>query len=74
MKPIIKFYLFAFLLVSDFTLFAQGPNNDDGLGGNVEGDGDVTPTTAPINSKIFLLVITAVFFAFYTYNKKTKRA
>jgi hypothetical protein len=74
MRPIFKFYLFAFFLISDFALFAQDPNNGDGLGGDIEGDGDVTPAPAPINSKIILLVITAVFFAFYTYNKKAKRA
>jgi hypothetical protein len=71
MKPIFKFYLFAFFLISDFTLFAQPGNGFDD--GNIEGDGDTTPA-APINSKLVLLFVTAVFFAFYSYNKKSKAA
>ncbi len=76
MKHFVRFYLVVFLLVSDFTLFAQPGNGLEDGGGddNIEGEsGDTTPA-GPINSKIILLVITAVLFAFYSYNKKTKRA
>jgi hypothetical protein len=71
MKQFIRLYLIAFFVVSDFKIYAQ-PTNEDPDDGNIEGDGDVTPA-APINSKLFLLVIFAIYFAFYSYTRKVKK-
>lgn len=70
MKNILKFYLIAFLLISDFVVYAQPGDNDDGGGGGLEG-GD--PQPAPINSKLIILLILGILFVFYTY-RKNKRA
>ena len=48
MKKLVKFYLLAFVLFSDFVVFAQGPGEDDG-GGGLGGE-DPVPV-APINGQ-----------------------
>ena len=68
MKNIFKFYLLAFVLFSDFVLYAQ-PGDDDG-GGGVEDPGD--PQPAPINSKLILLAIMGVLFVIYTFRKNKR--
>lgn len=62
MKKLLKFYLLSFILLSDFTIFAQ-----------VEPPPDEDPPNAPINNKIILLAIAGVCFVIYTYrnNKRT---
>jgi hypothetical protein len=70
MKNIIKFYLFSFILLSNFELFAQGGPGDLGDGGLEGGD----PAPAPIDGKITLLIISALIFAFYKLKKNTKKA
>ncbi len=66
---LLKFYILAFVLLSDFTIFAQpGMNND---GGNLEGE-DAPPT--PINGKIIWLGIVGVLFAIYSLNKFKNKA
>lgn len=65
MKNLPKFYLLACLLFLDFAVFAQPGDEEDG--GNLEG-GDPLPG-APINSKLIILAILGVTFAFYTYRK-----
>lgn len=72
MKNILKLYLVAFLLFSDFVVFAQPGDDDDGGGGDggVEGGGD--PQPAPINAKLILLLIVGVMFVFYTYKKNRR--
>ena len=65
MKNTYKIYLLAFVLFSDFAMFAQ-PGDDDG-GGGVENPGD--PQPAPINTKLILLAIMGVLFVIYTYRK-----
>lgn len=69
MKNLYKFYLLAFILLSDFAAFAQ-PGDDDGGGGLEGGD----PEPAPINSKLILLAITGILFAMYTFRKNKKEA
>ena len=67
MKNIYKAYLLSFFLLSDFIVFA-GPG-DDTAGGDLEDD--ETPIT-PINSKLILLLILGVVFAFYQIKRHKK--
>lgn len=64
-----NFYIFTFLFLSDFIMFAQ-PGDDD-AGGGLEG-GD--PAPAPINSKLILLVLAGILFAIYTIKRNRKEA
>jgi len=69
MKRFLKFYLLAFVLLSDFVVYAQGDEDEDG---DLEG-GD--PEPAPINSKLIFLALIGIIFAIYTirnYNKQAK--
>ncbi|MDN3677963.1 hypothetical protein QWY90_11650 [Flavobacterium paronense] len=67
MKKLLKFYILAVVLFSDFVAFAQ-PGDED-TGGGLEG-GD--PQPAPINSKMILLAIAGVFFVIYTFRKNRR--
>ena len=67
MKKLLRFYLLAFILLSDFVVFAQ-PGDED-TGGGLEG-GD--PQPAPINSKLILLAIMGVLFVMYNFRKNKK--
>lgn len=69
MKNTLKYYFLALFLISDFMLYAQPGDEDDG--GGFEG-GD--PEPAPINSKLIILAIMGLIFVFYTYNKNKKTA
>ncbi|MEK8180981.1 hypothetical protein WMW71_11580 [Flavobacterium buctense] len=68
MKNIFKFYILSVILLSDFTMFAQ-PGDDDGGGGLEGGD----PAPAPINSKLILLLIVGLSFAFYKLKLNSKK-
>lgn len=63
---LLSFYLLAFVLLSDFRLFAQGEESDQG---NLQDDGDTDAPQAPINGKLILLAITGLAFAFYVYRR-----
>jgi hypothetical protein len=67
MKNIFKLYLLTFFILSDFIVFAQ-PGADDGTG-NLEGN---DPPAAPINTKLILLLILGVIFAFVQIKKYRK--
>ncbi|AWH83657.1 hypothetical protein HYN59_00345 [Flavobacterium album] len=70
-SSLLKWYFLAFLLASDFVVFAQpGGTGEDG---DLEGGGD---PPAPINAKLIWLAIVGVSFAFYYFNKnrQEKRA
>lgn len=69
MKRFYQFYLIAFVLLSDFVMFAQ-PGDDDG-GGGLEGDD--TPA-APIDGKLIWLAIAGVFFSLYYFKSKQQKA
>lgn len=69
MSKLLKFYLLAFILLSDFVVFAQ-PGDDDGGGGLEGGD----PQPAPINGKLIWLAITGILFVMYTYKKARRQA
>ncbi len=61
---LLSFYLLAFVLLSDFRLFAQvGDESDEG---NLQDD---DAPQAPINGKLMLLAITGLAFAFYVYRR-----
>ncbi len=70
-KNLLKFYIFTFVLFSDFVIFAQGPGDDDDSG-DLEGEDDLP--AAPINSKIIWLAIVGILFALYTYRRHRKIA
>ena len=65
-KSLLKFCLLTFLFLSDFVIYAQG---DDDPGGCLECP---DPAPAPINSKIIILFIVGVLFAYYTFKRKKK--
>jgi hypothetical protein len=67
MKKIVSIYTFAFLLFSNLAIFAQGDEDD---GGGLEGN---DPPAAPINSKLIILLIIGILFAFYAYKKNRKQ-
>ena len=58
--------MLAFLLASDFVMFADP--GDIGEDGDLEGGGDPPPT--PINTKLIWLAIIGVSFAYYYYNRR----
>lgn len=70
MKNLLKYYILTFVLLSDFVLFAQEPGDDDGTGGLEGGD----PPPAPINSKLIILLIFGLSFAFYKYKLNSKKS
>lgn len=69
MKNIIKFYLFSFILLSNFATFAQTGPGDGGTGGLEGGD----PAPSPINEKMIFLFISALVFAFYKLRNTPKK-
>lgn len=64
-SSLLKFYLFTFLLVSDFYAFAQ-PGTDN-IDGDLEGNDD--PPTS-INTKVVYLALIGIAFAFFYFSKK----
>ena len=59
---LLKIYIFSFLFLSDFVVFAQ-PGTDDGGGGLEDDD----PPAAPINSKLIWLAIFGIVYAVYYF-------
>ena len=73
MKDLFKYYILAFLVLSDFVMFAQIPGDeDDGTGGSGGGLEDGDPV--PIDRKLIFLAIVGVLFVLYTYRKNKKIA
>jgi len=64
MKKLMKFYIFVFVLFSNFIVFAQ-----PGTGGVGEED---DPTYAPINGQLMVLAILGISFVIYTFRKNKK--
>lgn len=62
-KKLMKFYLLAFVLFSDFVVFAQGE------GGVGEED---DPTYAPINGQLMVLALVGIAYAIYTFRNYKK--
>ena len=67
MKKLMKFYILAFVLFSDFAMFSQ-PGTETEVGGLEDSD----PQPAPINSKLMVLAILGIAFVIYTYRKNKK--
>jgi len=67
-KNLLKFFLITFFFLSDFVMFAQGDDDD---GGCLECP---DPAPAPINSKLIVLLVVGILFAFYTFRKNKKTA
>jgi len=71
MNRFYKFCILSFVLLSDFVMFAQPGDEDDAGGGGLEG-GD--PAPAPINTKLVILLVLGLVFAFYKIKSATKKA
>lgn len=71
MKKLFKLFLFAFLLLSDFILFAQVGDESDG-GDPLEDTSD--PQPAAIDAKLIYLLVIGLLFAIYTIQKRKKKA
>lgn len=63
MKKIFKYCAIAFVLLSDFAIYAQ-VLPEDPLGGD--------PQPAPINSKLILLAIIGVVYILYIFRKNKR--
>ena len=59
---IFKTYIFCFVLLSDFVMFAQFPTEDEE--GDLQGDDEPAAT---INGKMIWLAIAGILFAFYRF-------
>ena len=68
MSNIYRFSLVAFFLLIDFIAFAQGPGDVNGTG---DLEGNDTPA-APINSKLILLLIIGLVYAYYQVKRYKK--
>ena len=66
MKKLIKFYLLAFVLFSDFVVFAQPGEGGGDLGGD-----DPVPV-APINGQLMVLALVGIAYAIYTFRNYKK--
>ena len=64
-----KFYFLAFVLFSNFVVFAQGPGEDDGSGGL--GGEDPVPV-APINGQLIVLALVGIAYVVYTFSNYKK--
>jgi len=70
MKNIFKVYIIAFLLFSNYTIYAQALPGDEGDGdGGVEGN----DPGLPIDSKIIILLLLGLLFAFYKFRQHSKK-
>lgn len=69
---VLKWYMFAFLFVSEFIMFAQpGDEAENEADAPLEG---TDPPPTPINAKLIILAIAAIIFsvAYYRRNKQLK--
>lgn len=69
MKKCINFSILACIFLLNTVMYAQ-PGGGTG-GGGLEGD---DPVPAPINGQITFLVLSALFFVFYTLKTKKSKA
>lgn len=76
-NSLLKWYMFAFLFVGSFVMFAQttDPDDDEACVGPdcppLEGDQDTDPT--PINAKLIYLAIVAVVFAYFYFKNNSQK-
>lgn len=72
---LLKLYIFAFLFIGDFVMFAQTPGqeNDETPGGEDEDCPTLEgcdPPAASINPKLIWLALLGISFAIYYYNRR----
>jgi len=67
---LLKWYMLAFMLVSNFVMFAQEPADETGEG-EPPLENDETPD-APISGKLIWLAIVGIAFAYSYYAKMQK--
>ncbi|MXN90136.1 hypothetical protein GR160_02765 [Flavobacterium sp. Sd200] len=64
-NSLLKWYMLAFMLVSNLVVFAQPGSGGQGPGGPEGGDED----DVSLNGKIFLLGISGIIFAYMYYKR-----
>ena len=69
-----KIAFLAYLLLTNFILFAKDDGGDILGDGTVENIGPAEDNTAPINSQLIWLLILGLFFAYYLYKTKKIKA
>lgn len=65
-STVLKWYMFAFLFLSEFIMFAQPADEAEN-----EGDQPLEGDDTPINSKLIILAVIAIVFSVY-YFKRSK--
>jgi hypothetical protein len=68
-NTLLKTYSTFFCLFSSFILFALPPGDENDTG-DLE---TVDAPAAPINSKLFVLAIAGIIFAYYTFKKSREK-
>ena len=68
-NTLLKTYSTLFSLFSSFLLFAIPPGDENDTG-DLE---TVDAPAAPINSKLFLLALAGIIFAYYTFKKSREK-
>lgn len=68
-SSVLKWYMFAFLFLSEFVMFAQDGETDPGSGAEDETTSPLEATDAPINSRLVILAIAAIVFSIYYFRK-----
>ncbi len=63
-NTLLKIYIFSFLLLSDFIIYAQLPVDDE------DGELQDEDPVVPINGKLFWLAVAGILFAIYTFRKR----
>jgi len=63
-RNLFRFYVVVFFFLSDFMVFAQPTDDEDG---DLQGDDE--PAT-PINGKLFWLCLCGIVYAFYVYRRQ----
>ena len=66
MKNFLKLYLFSLFFLSNFVIYAQGEDDENG---NLQGN---DAPNAPINSKLIILLIFGILLAFYAFKRNRK--
>ncbi|MEY2693615.1 MAG: hypothetical protein RIT03_2007 [Bacteroidota bacterium] len=64
----------AYLLLTNFILFAKDDGGDILGDGTVENDGPTNPGDVPINSYLIWLTLVAILFSLYLYKTKKVKA
>lgn len=73
-SSLLKLYIFAFLFVGDFVMFAQeeepGDECEDEFGNPIPGCAEGPDPEAPINTKLIWLALIGISFVVYYFNRR----